>query len=424
MKSGGIFKTNTSKGTEATPLSSVLFSALLASMCTGFLVPTPTLAGLDKKVSEICKKSTDAAFRAKYCSAAKDLREGYNANIATSAVWTGVSVACGAVCGKAAGSLACKVANMGGSAGESVLTKKFSDSIAGESLKWTGGTSDGADAPTAIASNAKVNADACEVAGKSALKAYGKFSDSKQNDKSLSDLRDQTKELNTPTGQKPLIFNAGDTQYSGDTNGPSTFAASTGASEICGDAAIKTALGAIRCAASADPNLPGYVKSESFVKDLQRATGKSPDEFFAAFESPAKSIFDSPIVNGLSEAQQHGLADSLSAMEGYSDSKSAKVAATSPGTGSVGYAAKGAGKISHDDETGFDMNGMIANVLGQMGGAADGENAAANTTGQIAIAREPAAVSLGAAEDRKLSIFDRVKFRYGAISARDRLGAP
>lgn len=423
MKSGGIFKIGTQIEESPSAILSLAFAALLA-------FPFGADARVSQKVVEICAKTTDAAYRAKYCSAAKDLKHGHNANVATSAVWTGVSVACGMACGKTynGSGMACQVAGYGGTAGEGVITKKFTDALMGEGMKWGGqaaakgaGTTTVATTDSGVAAaGGKVNADACASAGKSALKAYEKFSNSKENDKSLTKLREETKGMNTPVAKNQVSYTAG-SDDSGD--GP-TESAATSRAATCGDAAIGTALGAIRCAASADPSLPPYVKSEEFLKDLQKATGKSPDAFFAAFESPAKSIFDSPVAAGLSEGQQNSLADSLSAMEGYSDSKAKKLAAQSPASSAGGYAAKGGapGSAGEDDDTGFDMNGMIAGVLGQMGGEDDGKNgAAANAGGMANVERRPAG-NAEAAEDPSISIFDRVQFRYGSVSARDRLG--
>lgn len=428
MKSGGIFERQNGVrgGVETTPLRLVLAAALSA----GLVIPTPTLGGVDKKVADVCHRTTDAATRAKYCSAAKDLKQGYNANIATSAVWTGVAVACGTACGKATGPLVCNIARMGGSAGEGVITKKFSDSLMGEGSKWLGGGEKNSGATEAAApaaetggetiANAKggVNVDACTTSGTSALKAFGKYSDSKQTDKSLTTLRDQTKEMNSPTGSKVAF--TGDTQTSGASN-DSNQSAAVADTGPCATAAIGTALGAIRCAATSDPTLPPYVKSEEFLKDLQKATGKSPDAFFANFESPAKAIADSPLVEGMSEAQQKGLVDSMDAMEGYSDAKAAKVAAASSGSGGEAGASL---HLPTGDDTGFDVNGMIAGMLGQLGGA-DGKDAAnVNAGAGLAVDRRPAGTDRNAAEDRKISLFDRVKWRYGAVSARDRLGVP
>jgi hypothetical protein len=418
MKSGGIFeKQNQGNEGVTTPLLLVVFASLIA----GLVIPTPTLGGMDKTVSEVCAKSVDAATRAKYCSAAKDLKSGYNANIATSAVWTGVSVACGAACGKQMDGIACKIASTGGSAGEGLITKKFADSIMSEGTKWggdavasaaTGTATGGADA-SASTSTSKLNADACTTAGQSALKATGKYLDSKTTSKSLADIKDQTKGMNTTA-------NEGQTYVAVDSSAATTSAATANTSGICGDSSITTALGAIKCAVTKDPSLPPYVQSQEFLQDLQKATGKSPDAFFSNFESPAKSIFDSPLAAGLSDGQQKGLADSLSAMEGYSESHASKVASNSP---TEAYSGAGASRAADAADTGFDMNGMIAGVLGQMNGAADGANSAGTPVaiGTLAANRKPAG-NPNAAEDRKMSIFDRVQGRYGAISARDRLG--
>jgi hypothetical protein len=399
-------------------------SLFLVLAVSGFTFPAFVFAGVGKTASDVCANSTDAAFRAKYCSAAKDLKRGYAANQATSAVWTAASVTCGVACGKAIGALICKGATIGGSAGEGVITKKFTDSLIGEGTKMgtealTGSGKAAAETSTELTDSGGVNTDACIAAGTTALKAYSKFSDSKQNEKSLTQLRDQTKDMNT-AGQNVSIFSPGDTQNSGVKDGQNTAAASFGSQETCDEAKIRTALGAIRCAASADPSLPAYLKSEEFLQDLQKATGKSPDAFFSGFESPAKSIFDSPVVTGLSEDQQRDLADSLSGMEGYTERKSAQLA-SARGTQSDESAPSRPSRIS-DNDTGFDMNGMIAGVLGQMGGAADGENGTPHFNGDLAAGRAPAAAHINS-ENRKISIFDRVKWRYGAVTARDHLGA-
>lgn len=424
MKSGGILKGHSEKigGSPSAGLTLALFALLLLS-------PTLVRARVSTQVNEICAKTTDAAYRAKYCSAAKDLKHGHNANVATSAVWSGVSVACGMACGKTytGSGVACKIAGYGGTAGEGVITKKFTDALVGEGMKWGGQALTGKEATTTAATDGaaggigeKVNGDACAAAGKSALKAYEKFSNSKENEKSLVQLREETKGMNTPVAKNQLSYSAG-IDSAGDPNGPNGSAA-TASDETCGDSAIGTALGAIRCAASADRSLPPYVKSEEFLKDLQKATGKSPDAFFGAFESPAKAIFDSPIVSGMPDGQQNKLAESLSAMEGYSDMKARKLASATAAP-AEGYSARGGkGSASGDDDTGFDMNGMIAGVLGQMGGEADGENGAAANAGGIAVLDRRPAENVEAAEDPKVSLFDRVQWRYGSVSARDRLG--
>ncbi len=382
---------------------------------------TASAVGLDKQVKDVCRTSKDADFRAKYCTAAKDHKKGYVANISTSAVWTGVATVCGVACGKVVGGIVCKVSSMGGTAGEGVLTKKFTDSILGAGSQAAGSIlKDG----KAVADHGKVNGDACMTAGTSALKAYEKFSNSKQNKMGLSELREQTKGMNTKLGGENAHF-AGDTHItSGDTDGSNRHAATIRETkEVCDEAALSTALGSIRCAASADPSLPAYVKSEEFLRDLQKASGKSPDAFFGGFQNPGQALADTPIVKGMSSAQQAGLADSLEAMDRYSARKVAAIAQKSGAKPAGEYrSAGGRGAPDFGAEEDLDVNGMLAGMLGQLG--ADGqplaEDADAANSGGANADRQPATII--SPEDRAISIFDRVKWRYGALSKSDRIG--
>jgi hypothetical protein len=346
--------------------------------------------------------------RRSQAEAVRDLKKGYNANIATSAVWSGVSVACGAACGKAfvGASVACQYAGYAGTAGEGVITKKFTEALSGGSLKA------GKEKATSSASGESVASEACEAAGKSALKAYEKFSNSKLNEKSITNLRDETKGLNTSITQNAVTFSPGDTQNSGVIDGASGFASMADKTETCSDSAIGTAIGAIRCAASADPTLPPYVKSEQFLKDLQKATGVSADDFFSKFETPTQAIFESPQVAGLAENGKKNLSDALSIMEAYSDRKSAH-----------GYSAANTVARNTEDSKEMDVNGFLAAALAGLEDSEGGKSGEKSTAlDQLTINRR-LANNTEAAEDSTISIFDRVQWRYGAVTARDRLGA-
>lgn len=159
------------------------------------------------------------AFRAKYYrTAAKDLKHGYNANRSTAAVWTGVSVACAAACGKVAGGAVCNISSIGGSVGEGVITKKFSDALMSEGMKFGSDTmakksADNddrcrrrSDYGRVQFGGGKVNSDACTTAGTSALKAYGKYANSKENEKSIKQIKDDTKGMNTPIAENSVSF--------------------------------------------------------------------------------------------------------------------------------------------------------------------------------------------------------------------------
>lgn len=405
----------------------VLFGALIA----GLLTPLPTLAGVNKSVSDVCRKSTNAAFREKYCTAAQDLKKGYFANMATSAVWAGVTTTCSVACGKPSGAgTVCTAASVAGSAGEGVLAKKFSDSLMSEGQKLVGkklaGASGGETATVAtagteaVANGKKVNGDACVTAGTSALKAFEKYSNSKQNVKSLDTMADDTKKMDTHSTGTTFTTDSQNANLDVKTGEGALSAATAAANSPCEENSVATALGAIRCAVQSDPTLPSFVNSEKFVKELQSATGKSADAFFAGFQNPGAAIADSPALASLDSAGKAGIAESMGAMERYSELKANGNIASS---GNNGYQGGNAGKKSvsagNDD---FDMNGALAGMFGQLHGGQPAEVQDDAGVNSVTAGRAPAAATIVGPEDRKVSIFDRVKWRYGAVSARQHLG--
>ncbi len=384
------------------------------------LAPSPALAvGLGKVVSDVCQKTTDAAFRAKYCTAAKDYQKGYVANRSTAAVWTGVAAVCGSVCGKALGSLVCRVSSTGGSAGEGILTQKFTDSLLGAGQKWgVDAVAKKASGESVTGATGKVDVDACTTAGTSALKAYEKFSNSKQNEKSLVELRTQTQGMNTPVNQTGFVLANEGAITANTPETPNRDAVSAQTGNACDEAALGTALGTLRCAAHSDPSLPPYATSEEFLRDLQTVTGKTPDLFFGGFVNPGESLLESKAVAGLPAAQQTGVAESLVAIEQYASLKTSR-----KNDGNRNVPPNGGGHRPFrlgDSEDELDVQEILAGALGAM--AREGESATesgADENPLIANARRPA--SLISPENRAVSIFDRVKWRYGAITKSARL---
>jgi hypothetical protein len=382
-----------------------------ASLFAGLVVPSPTLAAeVTKLVSDVCKTSTDAAFREKYCKAAKSTKKTFVANRSTAAVWGGVSAVCLAACGKtyAGADVICKGSSLAGTATEGVITQKFAESLA----------SDGAKHATAIAnkegkSAAKVDGEACMTAGTTALRSYEKVANSKQNSRKLEELRSQTQNMNTTTGGGPSFIGADTNPLNGES--PQMAAAIAGAT-ACDDSALTSALGSIRCAASVDPSLPPYAKSEEFLKDLAKVTGQTPDAFFTGFESPGKALFDTPAMGGFSAAAQKGAAEGLAAMEKAAQRKVLASAGSGDGYRQGAGAAK---KGSSEEDMGFDVNGAIAGVLGQLG---EENPEPAPGVDSIALAQRKPASGFISPEDRKVSIFDRIRWRYGVVTERDHLG--
>jgi hypothetical protein len=375
-------------------------------------------------VSDVCKTSSNAAFREKYCNAAKSTKKTFVANRSTAAVWGGVSAVCLAACGKtyAGADVVCKGSSMAGTATEGVITQKFTESLMSEGSKRASAmvgkeSKDVAGAATDAAvagTEKKVNGEACMTAGTTALRSYEKVANSKQNSQKLQELRSQTQKMNTTTGGGPSFIGADTNPLGGDS--PQR-AAAIAAATACDDGALHSAMGAIRCAASVDPTLPSYTKSEEFLNDLAKATGKTPDAFFAGFESPGKSLFDTPAMGGFSSSAQKGAAEGLAAMEKAAQRK--LLASTGSGDGYRAGAGSGLKKDSSEEDSSFDVNGAIAGVLGQL----SGENAeTAPGVDAIVLAQRKPASDLVSPEDRKVSIFDRIRWRYGVVTERDHLG--
>jgi hypothetical protein len=396
-----------------------------ASLFAGLVVPSPTLASeVTKLVSDVCKTSTDAAFREKYCKAAKSTKKTFVANRSTAAVWGGVSAVCLAACGKtyAGADVICKGSSLAGTATEGVITQKFAESLASDGAKYATAMANkegksaataATDTVSAAGTERKVDGEACMTAGTTALRSYEKVANSKQNSRKLEELRSQTQNMNTTTGGGPSFIGADTNPLNGES--PQMAAAIAGAT-ACDDSALTSALGSIRCAASVDPSLPPYAKSEEFLKDLAKVTGQTPDAFFTGFESPGKSLFDTPAMGGFSAAAQKGAAEGLAAMEKAAQRKVLASTGSGDGYRQVAGAAK---KGSSEEDTGFDVNGAIAGVLGQLGG----ENAEPTPgVDSIALAQRKPASGFISPEDRKVSIFDRVRWRYGVVTERDHLG--
>jgi len=185
-----------------------------------------------------------------------------------------------------------------------------------------------------------------------------------------------------------------------------------GENVICSEDNIKTARGALACAGQANPNLPADVTSGRFLADLERITGKSADQFFAEFKNPVTTLA-TEIGGRLPSENQAAFGNGLAAL--------AREAASMPGAGTqiavAGGGARGAGFDPDLDS----MGGMEDALKGLLGGGQKTEEPGAAGEMQAGgkVARAPAFVS---PEDKTISLFDRVKWRYGALIQRERMG--
>lgn len=382
---------------------------------------TPTSVFADNvrlEVARICRKEkqSQGGMKESQCKAAKDNLNGKNANTANAAVNSGIAVVCGAACANWSQAAYCKYANLVGSAASSFIQKDFMSSL------------------TPLATNAATNAAKktvqqegteqlaqtkdlapCIQAATAADKSVKNFNHASQNGNDINKLGDQAARLDSGTDAAgaPLPgFQETSTGSKGITQSAAMAAEIPGENTLCRAENLKTASGALACAGSMNPNLPPEVRSGQFLSDLEKVTGKPADQFFADFQNPGTSIMNALGPKMTAENQQL-MAQGLLAM-----SQDTKFHGTT-GTQVVGRGATNSDlPVDH-----FDPMASMQEVLAQLAGG-KGEESAQNP-GSLemkaggAIARAPAFIS---PEDKTVSIFDRVKWRYGAVQQRGRVG--
>jgi hypothetical protein len=378
------------------------------------------------KVLEVCKKERQQAggVNENLCAAAKDNLSAKNANTSVAAIHAGITTVCSAACASVYGEGVCQYSTMAGAAGVSVVEKDFMAALtpAGEkglaaATKKTA-TETGVDAAKDKATEASsgANMGACLTAAQSAKKSYEKFSDSSKNKKGIEELVNNSAQLDNAPGTQAPNIDTGSVTVTDQRFQQSAMTAGIlpSAGSLCSEESIQTATGALACAARHDPSLPPEVTSGRFLKDLEKVTGKSADQFFGEFNNPGQSIMNG-VGGRLPAKNQELLAQNLMAM-----SKNAGQYMGSTGTQVSGMSKKSQISLGSSDE--FDplasMNQMMAQLMG-----GKKEDQEANLSSNELIAgnnyREPASIS---PENKAVSLFDRVQWRYGSLIQKQHLG--
>jgi hypothetical protein len=166
----------------------------------------------------------------------------------------------------------------------------------------------------------------------------------------------------------------------------------------------------ISCAVSNDPSLPRFVSHPDFVKDFPKLTGMSLDKFLNESQHPSNSILAGMVGGGLNSPALAKLADVHRQMESYSLNNNVAGSA---------YSRGGAAQANSGQSNEPDLGALMAGVLGQLN-PQEGEKSPgmARDIGFNILGRSPAAV----AEDRTVSIFDRITVRYLTIDKKNSYG--
>jgi hypothetical protein len=159
------------------------------------------------------------------------------------------------------------------------------------------------------------------------------------------------------------------------------------------------------CAIASDPELPSFVKDPGFVKEFQKHSGMPLGDFLGRKDG-LSSALGSALGRAFDPSGAEKLASALRDAESAAGSQNSY-------QGSVSVYARGSGGSSG----GASLEDPLAGMGDIMKALAEGMNPSPKTAekfnGVTAVAfanrnRAPAAV----AEDRQLSIFDRITYRY------------
>jgi hypothetical protein len=348
-----------------------------------------------------------------YCGSTESSQQGSDANSSLWKVWGGVSVVCIHACmaggGGPAGTAACNVDTSAGSATQTVVSKNYSSGLTsiaetqGSSAltsKVTGGndpnsSEDGSDSDkkTADAKAKKAKASACSGAIAAASKAMSNY----QSMQSATQAAQQTTKAAASLGSNSI-------EGSGGATSQSTVTASRGNASICASARqTSSAAETLQCAVASDPTLPSIVTSGQLPVAFTKASGTAFSNFGS---NPSQSPGD---------AIAQAAAGSLNTSDGL------KVAALLKGMegdlmanqGAMYASAGGGGSDNSDEAANAGAQAALQDQLKAMLAKSQGDQAQDQNSGISAVItanqnRAPAAVT----EDKTLSIFDRVTYRY------------
>jgi|GEM_PF-2565833 len=165
------------------------------------------------------------------------------------------------------------------------------------------------------------------------------------------------------------------------------------------------------CARRADPALPSFAVKPEFADDFKKLTGQALNQFLAKQDRPSQNIA-SGAAGSIGNDAALKMGTELASLEDHYQQSAADSTATysaNGGSGSRGGTTSAEPSVS-DLMTGF---------LGQVNGGKNGEATTALNADLLNFSkayRSPATV----AENRALSIFDRVSYRYQFVITRMR----
>jgi len=380
----------------------------------------------------------DSGQQAQYCKAAEIAKAGARDAKILWKIWAATAAVCSYACyqtiaGNPLNSLVCAGANTAAGVTDAVMTKNFSSALmaigtAGVSYVTTRNATDQlkreataraeaatlATGKTVVAEKTKNAKDlgSCMAAATAGMQALGKNKAAGQNQQVYeSSMASAEREISSATQNSPNADARPKTGTGGSgASGAGSPLAPIGAnpessSSVCAQAAGEGYQGVVACAMASDSNLPSFVNSPKLSDDFKRATGQDLADFVKSEDANAASTLSDMMGGGLNSAASGKLAEVIAQLD--------QALRTDPGVEGTSYAqGGGSGRAPASNEQEPDLSGLMKSMFGGLM-PTDGSGKARPGVATVIFANQRNPASLF--EDRTISLFDRVTYRYGLL---------
>jgi hypothetical protein len=430
-------------GKHASTTLTLLFAFTLASAADAHA--SSDLKKAQEEYDSVCgqivkqsdsKKEPEAGSTLYYCLAAKGELEGAkNENIVWK-IYAGVSGVCATACAVSAtgyGLMAgqeyvCTGAAVAGAASEAIITKEYTQALTALAMTASpvllntmsssttkaaeGAAQTGKGAAKTGKGAVKTDVASCISAATSALTSFQRYKAGRDQTKSAVKNIQSAKDHQSETTQEVTETNNSELSNSSRTGQSTSGQAREGEGlaqdkdtpEVC-KTAHKTQIYSdrIACAAATDSELPSFVNSQRFGEELGKNSGQDPNSFMDNFDSPKDAIMGSMLAS-MKPNQIAELSPLLDKMAEEAE----------PNNSSI-YHGGGGGGFSGGGEDG-EMAAVMGMLSQLMPKNPQGQDQHKGITAVISANKRNGPSTI--AEDRSLSIFDRVSYRYFFVGRR------
>lgn len=400
----------------------------------------------DKKFKEVCTGAQTAANPGiatqwqQYCQAAEDAKKGASTDNTLFVVYAGVAAVCTGACvmqftgyGAAQASVACSGTGIAGAATDAILTKNYTSALASVAMGGIGAYQgvQNVTAGTAPQGISKIMpcVSAAMAAGQSFMRKSNADKQNKTAKENLADaekLKGQKAQLTqntsgmsglTPPRLPSLGSSGSGGGGGGEGGGGGTSGITGGTTQAASDAPVsdcgRAASGGtfkdhVACALAQDQKLAPIVSHPNFLKDLQTTTGLTPDEFLEKAETLGPTGAIGSVSSGFGPGGAEKLQAALQQVAEHVASGEVDTDSAYAGGGGGGGGGGGSGDSG--------MSAALAGLMEKLNPKDEKDSNPGKNDGlkyaNAHFSRDPAA------EDKEVSIFDRISYRYARVSPR------